>query len=108
MYFGMFKSPDIIDFAIKPILESQFIILVAWGTMLLEIFLGVAIASSVRFKQIMLILGLLFHSLIAVFFGLITFGISMFSALIFYLSNENQLKIILNPILLKISKKLHI
>jgi len=88
-YFGVHET-------LRPLYEffltnSFFVTLVTWGTLVFEFALSSAIfVDSKKIKLALLLSGILFHSFILVNHGLVTFFLSMTSALILYLY-PNQL-----------------
>lgn len=71
-----------------PLLKNPYLVTgMTWGTLLLEIllFMGIAISKSEPKRKYLLCLGIGFHFLIGLFFGLWTFFITMTGALILYL-----------------------
>ncbi|CAM1368545.1 Antimicrobial peptide system, SdpB family protein [Tenacibaculum litopenaei] len=71
-----------------PLLKNPYLVTgMTWGTLLLEIllFMGIAISKSEPKRKNLLCLGIGFHFLIGLFFGLWTFFITMTGALILYL-----------------------
>jgi antimicrobial peptide system SdpB family protein len=74
------------------ILLSSFAPFLAWLVMILELGLFACIlVTNNRIKKLFLILGIAFHFLIVVNYGLVTFFFSMSAALILYLDTENYI-----------------
>jgi antimicrobial peptide system SdpB family protein len=59
--------------------------LMTWGSVALEITLGLALLLPKRLRPLLLAAGLLFHDMIAVSMGLLSFDIAMSAALLLYL-----------------------
>jgi antimicrobial peptide system SdpB family protein len=68
-----------------PILKSDWITIICWGAMLLEILLSAALFMPKKFWRYFLILGIVFHVCIGFIFGIQSFAAYMISALILYL-----------------------
>jgi antimicrobial peptide system SdpB family protein len=73
--------PLVINFAAT----SVGIVLMTWGTLMLEGSLAIAMFLPQRIQRRLLIAGIAFHSGIALLMGLVSFGLAMISALILYL-----------------------
>lgn len=79
---------------IKPIADILIknvsgVVLLTWGTIAFELILFMALFMSMKRRQLMLLLGIVFHFSFLIFFGLFSFYFAMFGALILYLSNLN-------------------
>lgn len=61
-----------------------------WGTLILEFSLSLGLIAPRSARRYLLIAGIMFHSLIAVTMGLISFGLAMFGALLLYLRPVDQ------------------
>jgi len=84
---SLFGLSDFWKMILFPILKKPiFITMFTWGTLILEIIMAFGlIVQNDNKRKILLILGLLFHSFIGVFFGLWSFFLAMAGALILYL-----------------------
>jgi len=69
---------------------TPFVIVLSWGTIVLEILLFTCLFAPARIKSRFLPIALFFHFLIAINFGLITFFFSMAALLILYLDDDNR------------------
>jgi antimicrobial peptide system SdpB family protein len=81
--------PDWLRF-MTPLLSSSFVVLLTWGTLVLEIILFMALFAPKRWWKALLISGIIFHAGIAVTMGLVTFGLAMFAGLILYLRPADE------------------
>ncbi|MEQ9426442.1 MAG: HTTM domain-containing protein [Cyclobacteriaceae bacterium] len=71
---------------IMPISINPFgVVLMTWGALLIEIMLFVALFASASWRPILLVTAILFHSLIIVFFGLLSFFLAVLGGLVIYL-----------------------
>ncbi|TCP61545.1 sporulation-delaying protein SdpB family protein [Baia soyae] len=75
---------------VKPILTSPAVVILTWGTLLLQIFLFGALFASRKYWKYYLVVALLLHETIAIMLGLISFSIVMTGALILYLNPVNN------------------
>lgn len=73
-----------------PLLTSPFVVFLTWSVLLLEIFLFMALVMPKELRNRLLIFGLLFHAVIAVTMGLVSFGLAMAAALLLYLRPIDQ------------------
>ncbi|MCG5442374.1 HTTM domain-containing protein [Micromonospora sp. NIE79] len=64
--------------------------LITWGGLALELALAAAIFAGRRSRRVLLVLGLAFHGMIAIVFGLVTFWIAMAALLVMYLGFDND------------------
>jgi antimicrobial peptide system SdpB family protein len=86
-----FQNPVVgLDTFLKPIVlnlfESPLIVsLCTWMVIGFEIFLSSALVMPKRYWKALLVMGLSFHFIIAIFHGLISFGFAMSAALVLYL-----------------------
>ncbi|MFN8260912.1 MAG: sporulation-delaying protein SdpB family protein [Chitinophagales bacterium] len=85
---------------IFPIISSRFVVLLTWGTIIIELLLFACLFANKRVKIIFLIIGTLFHLNIVFVHGLLTFFIAMFASLLLYLDDSNRVS---NFITLKIT-----
>lgn len=92
-----FKNPlfginPTLEVLIKPILKSPILLTFStWGVIIFELFLASCIFINNKWiLKRMLILGIIFHSLIMIIHGLVSFNFSMCAALILYLIANNQ------------------
>ncbi|MGB8472906.1 MAG: sporulation-delaying protein SdpB family protein [Candidatus Acidiferrum sp.] len=69
----------------NPLLTTRFVVLLTWATLLLEAALFMALIMPKKARKYCLVAGILFHFLIALTMGLVSFAIAMFAALILYL-----------------------
>lgn len=74
------------DFLHK-IASTDLVFILSWGAIVLEIILALALFMSYDNKKYLVILALIFHFLISIYFGLISFMFSMFCGIIIYLVN---------------------
>ena len=77
-------------------------VLSCWLVLLLELGLSLSLLLSTRFKAALFLVGCAFHISIMVFFGLISFGLTMMGALCMYLMSEEVI-ITLKAWLLRLS-----
>lgn len=61
-----------------------------WGSLAVELFLVIAVLARRPVRRLAFFIGVIFHVLIAVFMGLVTFGIVMSAALILYLRPQRD------------------
>jgi antimicrobial peptide system SdpB family protein len=81
--FGM---PDYLYPFLLPILESKFFLpLLTWGVIVLEFFLFLSFNFDNKWRKRWLIVGILFHFLIFIIHGLLSFFLAMSGGLILYL-----------------------
>ena len=96
-FFGL--HPKLVSFA-DPLLRSMPVLLViAWGTMLLEAVLATGLIFPQRFKLLLLKFGIIFHLSIMLIHGFASFFFAMSAALFLYLYPSRKsfyLNIILN------------
>jgi antimicrobial peptide system SdpB family protein len=69
---------------------TPLVAVLSWGVIALEILIFACLFAPARIKRPFLIIGLLFHLLIVVNFGLITFFFSISALLILYLDDAND------------------
>lgn len=92
MSSNVFGAPPIFEGLVNWLTLSTFSPIISWSVIILELALFACIlATSKRVKEGFLFLGIVFHFLILVAFGLITFYFSMFGALVLYLDDENRI-----------------
>jgi len=82
-------APDWLRHINEFITLSPVVIVITWATLALELFIGLCIFAPRRIKKIFLVLGLVFHFLIIINFGLISFFCTMAALLILYLDSNN-------------------
>jgi antimicrobial peptide system SdpB family protein len=69
-----------------PIFKSPILLpLLTWGSLILESFLAAGLLMKKRYRGWLLAFGIVFHAGIILMFGLVSFAITMFAALIVYL-----------------------
>lgn len=73
----------------QPLLQSAWVVLPTWGTLVLELFLVFALFLPMAWKRAAFGLGVAFHALIALMLGLVSFALTMISALILYLRHDS-------------------
>src|SRR5690625_2465699 len=86
---------------IVPIIESKLVVLMTWGTTIVELVLFAGLFASNNTKRYILALGLLLHLGIAVTLGIVTFSIVMIGTLLLYLLNMDEHLPFQKPIFLK-------
>ncbi|MEU8422875.1 sporulation-delaying protein SdpB family protein [Micromonospora sp. NPDC048835] len=64
--------------------------LITWGGLATELALAAAIFAGRRSRRVLLVLGLAFHGMIAIVFGLVTFWIAMAALLVMYLGFDDD------------------
>ena len=69
---------------------SPMVRFISWGVIAFELLLPLCLFASARIKKIFLIIALVFHLLIIINFGLITFFLSMSALLILFLDEQNN------------------
>lgn len=83
---GAFGAPSWAQGLVLPLLDEALVVVgLTWGTLALEAILGGAIFMPYRRKLPALRAGVLFHALIALTMGLVSFGLAMIAAVILYL-----------------------
>ena len=86
-----FGLPRAMMWAIEPLLlNGMGLVVLTWGSILIEIVLFIGVVASERIRAWLLWLGLGFHGLIAVGIGLWSFSTTMAGALILYLCSPSQ------------------
>jgi antimicrobial peptide system SdpB family protein len=68
---------------------TQFVRVLTWGTLLLELLLAVCVFFPSRIKRKFILPAIIFHFLIVINFGLITFFISIVAMLLLYLDDDD-------------------
>lgn len=86
--FGV--SDSFRDFFLWLMADKYVVTFFTWGTILLEILLFMAILFNKRYKKLFLSFGIIFHLLIILIHGLVSFGLSMFAGLYLYLYPKTQ------------------
>ena len=67
------------------ILKNEFLLLLmAWGSMFVEIVLSFSLFSTWEFRKFAFVLGVSFHFVVYIFIGLATFGLFMTASLVIY------------------------
>lgn len=89
------KFPDHLGFLFYPIITDEvWLPILTWGIILVEFFLFAGIFAKNYYRRILLLIGILFHFLIWILFGLFTFFLTMTAALILFLipwKNEDNM-----------------
>jgi antimicrobial peptide system SdpB family protein len=95
----LFGASGSVASIIIPIVKTKIgVTVTTWGTILLELFLGMGLFMKKEYKRIALIIGILFHLGIIVFLGLVSFYFSMMGALVLYLANlEKDSTLFISP-----------
>jgi antimicrobial peptide system SdpB family protein len=76
---------------ILPLILHPFsVALLTWGTILFEFLLFAGLLAKKAYRPLMLFVGIGFHMMIALIHGLVTFGLSMSGALLFYLGSPEK------------------
>lgn len=76
---------------IIPLLKNPFIVnILTWGPIVFEMILFLGLTLNKRYRNVLLTVGILFHFIILLFHGLISFFFSMSAALILYLRPWEQ------------------
>jgi hypothetical protein len=71
---------------IAPVLKSPvFLPVLTWSVLVFEFMLAAGIAMRKRYRNALMISGIVFHFGIVVMFGLVSFATTMFGALVLYL-----------------------
>ena len=81
--FGV--PPWLRDVASSILASGVAVTALTWGTIALEFSLALGLVLDRRFRPYLLVLGIAFHAGIAVFMGLVSFGLAMCAAVILYL-----------------------
>lgn len=81
----MLGFPDLLLNLFSPILASPAVVFITWGTLIIQLLLFMFLIAPKKYWSYMLIAALLFHEMIAVMLGLITFSLAMLAVLILYL-----------------------
>lgn len=84
-------APDWLRSIDELLTTTQFVKLLTWGTLLLEFLLSIALLLPARFKRKLFIAAIIFHFLIAIHLGLITFFIAIVAALLLYLDDGDNI-----------------
>lgn len=79
-----------LSWLIVPIIESELVVLMTWGTTIVELVLFAGLFASNKIKKYILALGLLLHLGIAVTIGIVTFSIVMIGTLLLYLLTMDE------------------
>lgn len=87
---ALLGSPSWMEPFVYPMLTSRVVVLFSWMPMLLELVLMMALVAPKWSWRYFLWAGISFHALIAISFGLVSFGIAMFASLILYLRPVEQ------------------
>lgn len=75
---------------LEPILNSHLVIPLTWSVTIFEFFLAACIIATPKIKKVGYALGILFHIAIMLTIGIVTFGLTMVAAVIFYLRPFNE------------------
>lgn len=78
-------GPDWLIQLLWPVLTSPAVVLITWGSMVLEFMLFMALTAGKKQKRVLLVLGIAFHFGIILMHGLVSFASIMFAALILLL-----------------------
>lgn len=81
----LFGTPDWLLNIVDPILNSKLVFFLSWSIILLELCLFCALFMSKKNKLILFYLGVLFHFMIILNFGLFSFFFAMLGGLIIYI-----------------------
>jgi antimicrobial peptide system SdpB family protein len=83
------------SFLIDYLLINPFIVTsITWSVLILELFMAFSFLYNEKMKRFFLFLGILFHFLIAISLGLVSFFFSMFAALILFLGQRQGYNLI--------------
>jgi antimicrobial peptide system SdpB family protein len=82
-------APDWLRHFTELITTTQLVRLVTWAALALEFFLSVAIFFPFKYRKRLFVPAIIFHFLILVHLGLITFFIAISAALLLYLDNDD-------------------
>ncbi len=89
MYYWLtdptYGAPGWLQPIVMPLITTGFVAVISWSVLALEFALAFALVATKRIWPYLLAVGVLFHVFIAVFLGLVTFGLAMSAALIVYL-----------------------
>jgi len=86
-----FKVPDWLETVVFPLYSNGMVLAtLTWGTIVLEFVLFAALFMPQRKRNVMLVVGLIFHFLILSLIGLISFFFSISAALIIYLHSLDK------------------
>ena len=87
---SIFGANDFIYFFLEFIVTNKYLVtFLCWGIILIEISLFVSLFLKQKYKYYIFVVGILFHFLIVLIFGLTTFFLAMAGGLILYLFNIN-------------------
>jgi antimicrobial peptide system SdpB family protein len=84
-----FAAPAWLELLLRPVLLSRAVAIVTWSVIVFELLLSAGLVMRHRYRRPLLIVGIGFHAMIAVFHGLPTFAATMVAALILYLYPTN-------------------
>lgn len=81
-----FGASEPLSYLILPIFNIPLVtLLITWGTILMEVILGLSLLMDERIRKILLPIGIIFHILIFIVLGISSFGIIMIGALLLLL-----------------------
>lgn len=83
-------TSDTMGKLILPFLETPFVAVITWGTIILEFLLFAALVAQKKWWKWFLVLGIALHASIAIVIGLYSFSLVMFAALILFLRPLEQ------------------
>lgn len=87
---NVFGASDFLHYLLNPLLSNGFVVTAfTWGTILFEVFLFGLLFSSRKRRSSFLKYALIFHFMIILFHGLVSFFFAMAGALILYLVPKN-------------------
>jgi antimicrobial peptide system SdpB family protein len=92
----MFGIPDYLAVLLDPILNSPIVVILTWGTTILELFLFSALISPKKYWNIFLWSGIFLHTSIALLLGLYSFSLIMIGCLLLFLHPLDQTIKLLN------------
>jgi antimicrobial peptide system SdpB family protein len=81
----MFGAPAWLQPLLTPVITTGAVALITWSALALEFALVLALVAGARIRSSLLVAGILFHTVIAIVIGLVSFGFAMSAALILYL-----------------------
>ncbi|MGF7086775.1 antimicrobial peptide system SdpB family protein [Kroppenstedtia sanguinis] len=96
----MLGLPSMLHKLSDPILTSPLVVIPTWGTLILQAALFGALFSPKKYRKYFFFGALMFHEVIAIMLGLISFSIIMIGALILYLWPHEKEFAFINRILL--------
>ncbi len=86
-----FKMPDYLEGITNLLLSNSIIItMVTWGSILLELLLFTGLFMEKKYRKYLFVLGICFHFSILLYFGLVSFFISISGGLVMYLCSMDE------------------